>query len=145
MMREVKTGCADDARRASCAARTTHRRARDDSALAVLIIAGIEGLNLERIERGETRELRRAKERSCARSWPAWRLRRYHSNTRWNGLSRRAHASAQKSHDSTSRSGRPMRASPELGRLAHDEHVALRGQPERSRRHSSSASQLRPK
>jgi AcrR family transcriptional regulator len=62
VMREVKAGfrtmlvdllrSADDA-----------PPSRDVPALAVLIIAGIEGLNLEWIERGHTAELRRAKER----------------------------------------------------------------------------------
>jgi hypothetical protein len=37
--------------------------ARDAPVLAVLIIAGIEGLCLERIERGDTVDLRRARER----------------------------------------------------------------------------------
>jgi AcrR family transcriptional regulator len=37
--------------------------ARDAPVLAVLIIAGIEGLCLERIERGDTADLRRARER----------------------------------------------------------------------------------
>ena len=48
--------------------------ARTASTLAVLVIAGIEGLSLERIERGETAALGRARElfvRSIVASLPA--------------------------------------------------------------------------
>jgi hypothetical protein len=36
--------------------------ARDLDAFAIYLIAGLEGLSLERLERGETRDLRRARE-----------------------------------------------------------------------------------
>ena len=62
VMREVKGGLPHRAHRAAPRGRRPGRVPARPPTLAVLVIAGIEGLCLERIERGETADLRRARE-----------------------------------------------------------------------------------